>query len=150
MSNYPPGCVTYRGGSTDLVACQNERCPEFGYTREIPMFWELGSYFLVNDDDGFCPECGTEMLAPGDVSKHESTCVEPGENEGDEPTTTHTEGCPVCDERKFVRLKAESGREIEFTGRGATSDDYIQRIWISRGATIIEQGHRDPWDRKDQ
>ena len=153
MSNYPPGCVTYRGGGELELACPNERCPEFGILREVRSYWELGATFLVNEDEGFCPECSTEMPDYCDVQKHERTCLDIDDDGADEDgypilrqITLHTEGCSVCEARKFVRIRTEKGREIEFTGSNST-ERYI-KTWTDRGAIVLASGYRDPWQVK--
>jgi hypothetical protein len=149
-SYYPPGCVTYRGGLTDTVACSNERCPEFGIAVEIPMFWELGAYFLADEDDAFCPQCNAIRLAPEDVKKHERTCLDYDDDGIDENTgmpilrqiTFHTDGCPVCEERRESVVEFDSGRRIPCEGRIP---------WPLEGnnaVKLVSTKFVDPWEKK--
>jgi hypothetical protein len=43
---------------SDLVLHQ---CPRCWITKELPMVYELGGWFYVNDDDAYCEYCDTEL-----------------------------------------------------------------------------------------
>lgn len=58
MSNYPPGCVTYRGETGEArFMCVNPDCPEHGVVYETGTYWELGGTFLEDEEITTCPHC---------------------------------------------------------------------------------------------
>ena len=52
--NLPPGANTAERVDVDHV------CPLCMKTWTVTMTHELGGAFYDNDDDAFCPDCGTE------------------------------------------------------------------------------------------
>ena len=55
LSNLPPG-----GGYVRPDQQVKHNCPACGTEWEATMYFELGGWFYVKDDDANCPECGTE------------------------------------------------------------------------------------------
>lgn len=45
--------------------CINTNCREHNVVQEFPAFKELGGVFLVNDEDGYCRECGEKLAGAG-------------------------------------------------------------------------------------
>ncbi len=57
---YPPGTPPPRDMGIEL-RCMERSCEMFGVVIEVPAYWELGGTFLRDEDDGFCPECRSEL-----------------------------------------------------------------------------------------
>jgi len=36
------------------------KCPKCGHKWNAPMMFDMGGWFYHNDDDAYCPKCGTE------------------------------------------------------------------------------------------
>lgn len=75
FSNLPPGTPGPRPHTFEMV-CLNPKCPEHGVVKEASGFWELGGYFLDNDDQAFCGECSWEHASSA-TGLHELTIYLP-------------------------------------------------------------------------
>lgn len=54
--------------ATLTFACRNPACPERGHIIHVRAVQEYGRYFLADDQDIECRECGQEMVDPDDLS----------------------------------------------------------------------------------
>lgn len=63
--NYPAGVA--RPSYTEIeLECVNPGCSQYGMVEGLAATKELGSAYLRNEDEQFCPECGWEHVDPAD------------------------------------------------------------------------------------
>ncbi len=62
MSNYPPGGLGNLQGTQTVATwqCTNKECEDCGKTWEARLEYDMGAYFLVNDEESLCQTCWQE------------------------------------------------------------------------------------------
>ena len=65
LSNLPPGCSPYMGEDEFEHTCSNPTC---AHVWNVRMFGEMGGWFYHDEEnDPYCPLCGSEALDPADA-----------------------------------------------------------------------------------